>query len=259
MEYPKDHPLNQTAKLLQNSLYGKFGMKDDITIMEILENTTPENRKHIEFILDVYNSSITDILDLENHTLLIRKSSNDLKFNKNLDFYHGSDVNVAIASAITAEARIFMSQFKNDPTFKLYYSDTDSIVVNKPLPDHMVGNALGQLKLEYIIKKAVFLAPKVYAFITDQDQEIIKVKGLTKDVIDKLTFKDLEALLIKDSSREFNQNKWFKSIIEGEISTHDMIYTLKSTANKRNHIYVNGIFNSTKPYNYKDISKNDKA
>ena len=253
MEYPKGTPMNQSAKLLQNSLYGKFGMKDIITIMQILENITPEDKDNINSILDIYSSNIIDIIDLENHTLLIRKSENNLNYNKIDDYYHGSEVNVAIASAITAEARIFMSQFKNDPNFKLYYSDTDSIFTNKPLPESMVGTALGQLKLEYTIKKAVFLAPKVYALITEDGKEIIKVKGLTNELISKLTFSDLEALLAKDSSKEFTQEKWFKSVIKGEITTNDMIYTLKSTSNKRMHIYENGIFNNTKPYNYDDI------
>jgi len=173
-----------------------------------------------------------------------------LEINKPVsDEYHGTEVNVAIASAITAYARIHMSQFKNNPDFKLYYSDTDSMVTNKPLPDYMVGTGLGQLKLEYVIKKAVFLAPKVYALITTDGKEIIKVKGLTSEVISKLTFSDLEALLIKDTTREFIQEKWFKSLINSEITTNDMIYTLKATSNKRMHIYENGIFNNTKPYN----------
>jgi hypothetical protein len=195
-------------------------------------------------------SSITDILNLDSHTLIIRNSHADLTYNEKEEIYHGTEVNVAIASAITAEARINMSIFKNNPEFKIYYSDTDSIVTNKPLPDSMVGNALGQVKLEYVITKAVFLAPKVYAIITDEGKEIIKVKGLTNEVISKLNFSDLEALLIKDSSREFNQEKRFKSVINGQITTSDIIYTLKTTSNKRQQIYVNGIFNNTKPYNY---------
>ena len=37
--------------------------------------------------------------------------------------------------------------------------DTDSFVVNKPLPDWMVSkNELGKLKLEHIVKEGVFLA-----------------------------------------------------------------------------------------------------
>jgi hypothetical protein len=47
------------------------------------------------------------------------------------------------------------------------------------------------------------LAPKVYGLITDDGKEIIKVKGLTKDNVKTLNISDLEALLIKDSSRLF--------------------------------------------------------
>lgn len=50
---------------------------------------------------------------------------------------------------------MWMSVLKNNPDFKLYYSDTDSAVVDKQLPDYMVGTGLGQFKLEYTIKKAV--------------------------------------------------------------------------------------------------------
>jgi hypothetical protein len=67
---------------------------------------------------------------------------------------------------------------------------------------------------------------------------------------------DLEQLLIKDSSRLFTQDKWFKHITKGEISIHDIIYTLKVTSNKRKHIYVNEIFNNTQPYKYDEIIPN---
>lgn len=91
-----------------------------------------------------------------------------------------------------------MSFFKNNPDFKIYYSDTDSIFINKPLPDW--GSSLGQMKLEHVIYKAVFLAPKVYGFITTDGKEVIKVKGLTKEIVSNLHFNDLliESLLIKD-------------------------------------------------------------
>ena len=52
-----------------------------------------------------------------------------------------------------------MSIFKNNPNFKLYYSNTDSIIIDKPLPDNLVGTKLGQVKLEHIVKRGIFLAP----------------------------------------------------------------------------------------------------
>jgi hypothetical protein len=79
--------------------------------------------------------------------------------------YHGQDINIALASAITGAARVFMSVFKNNPNFTLYYSDTDSAVIDEMLPASIVGNGLGQMKLEHVINKAVFLAPKVYGLV----------------------------------------------------------------------------------------------
>jgi hypothetical protein len=50
---------------------------------------------------------------------------------------------------------------KNNPDFRLYYTDTDSGYFNKSLPDHAIcSKTLGKLKLENII--LFFLAPKVY-------------------------------------------------------------------------------------------------
>jgi len=75
------------------------------------------------------------------------------------------NVNIAIASAVTAYARIHMSQFKNSPLLpNLYYTDTDSAYFDGPLPDYMKDpKRLGALKLEGVYDKALFLAPKVYA------------------------------------------------------------------------------------------------
>lgn len=112
--------------------------------------------------------------------------------------YHGQDINIAIASAITAGARVEMSFFKNNPNFKLYYSDTDSAVIDAPLPDFMVGNGLGQMKLEHTINKAIFLAPKVYGLVDIDGNEIIKVKGIGHTFAKDLHIEHLELLLVKD-------------------------------------------------------------
>jgi hypothetical protein len=121
----------------------------------------------------------------------------------------------------------------------------------------MVGPELGQVKLEHVINRAVFLAPKVYGFITTEGLEIIKVKGVHHDVSSNIHINDLEHLLIEDSSRLFSQEKWFKKLIEGEIQVTDVIYTLKATSNKREAIYIDKIYDGTKPYYYNEIIKNN--
>ena len=45
----------------------------------------------------------------------------------------------------------------------IYYSDTDSLVLNGALPDHLISEtSLGLLKLEHIFSEGIFVMPKVY-------------------------------------------------------------------------------------------------
>ena len=57
---------------------------------------------------------------------------------------------------------------------------------------------LGQFKLENVFKEIVFLAPKVYGGITENGEEITKVKGLKIAV----SFSDLKSLIAKNESLE---------------------------------------------------------
>jgi hypothetical protein len=116
------------------------------------------------------------------------------------------NVSIAIAAAITAYSRIHMSQFKNNPLINLYYSDTDSIYVDKPLPDYLIDSkVLGKLKLENICSKAIFISPKVYYLETINNEIIYKVKGLKHEV--ELSISDFKNLLIKDVLIEKQQEK----------------------------------------------------
>ena len=103
-----------------------------------------------------------------------------------------------------------MSGVKNNPEIKVYYTDTDSIITNKPLKNSLVGNLLGQFKLECVIDKAVFLAPKVYGLITESGEQIIKIKGLTKDAVKDISFNELLNLLKRDRNIQLDQEKWLK-------------------------------------------------
>jgi len=130
-----------------------------------------------------------------------------------------------------------MSHFLKDSTdsdFKVLYTDTNSIFINGELPDYLIGTGLGQFKHEMTYKEIVFLAPKVYGGIisnglTKATTEISKIKGYKNQV----SFKDLKKLLIKNENLELVQDKWFKNVIEGNISIQDQIYNLKVNQNKR--------------------------
>ena len=211
LQYSKSHPMNLIAKLLLNSLYGKFGMRVESTKVEIFNLNSESGKLALKSLLDTAPNSVKDFIEFDsNRYLFVRDVIADV-FNE--DSYHGTDVNIAIASTITAGARIFMSAFKNNSLYNLYYSDTDSIVIDRLLNPRLVGTALGQLKLEHVISKAVFLAPKVYGFITKNGEEVIKVKGVTSEIASGIHINDLEYLLIKDSHKVFHQQKWYKSLV----------------------------------------------
>jgi hypothetical protein len=261
LQYKKGHPMNLIAKLLMNSLYGKFGMRMETTVVEMHDTSTDDRLQFFKERLDALGESITDYIKIDKTYVIVRDSKLAMKYDDELDMYHGVDVNIAVASAITAGARVHMSIFKKNPDFNLYYSDTDSAVVDAQLPIELVGSALGQMKLEYTINKAIFLAPKVYGLVDVDGNEIIKVKGISHDVASQLHIEDLESLLVKDSTREFTQEKWFKKQIEGEISILDTMYTLQATSNKRAPLYIYDdgveIYSNTRPYNYDEITSNN--
>jgi hypothetical protein len=77
---------------------------------------------------------------------------------------------VHIAAAIASYARIIINEYKNIPGNPCIMSDTDSAVLPYPLPDHLVGNGLGQMKLVNVIKKGIFIKKKTYYILTSENK-----------------------------------------------------------------------------------------
>jgi hypothetical protein len=226
LDYPKSDPMNYIAKIIMNSLYGRFGMDDNFIITEIMNKEDYDKYEELD-----KDNSILDVIEIDDNYLVQTKNPN-IELDTLLD--NGSEVhniNIAIAAAITAYARIHMTQFKNNENYNLYYSDTDSIYIDSPLDKNLIGKELGLMKLECICEDAVFLAPKVYSLITN-GEVIKKIKGLSSVSISKITFNDLVDLIGKDSKLESKQEKWYKNISNGNITIKDQIYTLKVTSNK---------------------------
>lgn len=112
LNYPKTEPMNFIAKILMNSLYGRFGMDDqfnDIIVIEKNDLNKFENK---------YINNITDILELDNKLLVKIKRDNLNNMLDNGSITH--NINIVIASAITSYSRIHMSKFKNNNDYKLF-------------------------------------------------------------------------------------------------------------------------------------------
>lgn len=52
----------------------------------------------------------------------------------------GMQGNVAFSLAVSAYSRIIMSEVKNNSDIKIYYTDTDSLITETPLPLSMVNS-----------------------------------------------------------------------------------------------------------------------
>ena len=190
------------SKLLLNSLYGKFGMKDIISTMKIVDHN--EAKK----ITKDYNYTICS--DLGDGKFLIKYSS---KVNESLrklvkDFEENPNSNhsraslfrsrgvpsaVQISAAISAYARISINKFKNIPGNPCVYSDTDSVVLTNKLPDICIGKDLGQMKLEHVIEEGIFIRKKLYALKTIDNKFIYKSSGVDSSTLNYDKFKLLLA------------------------------------------------------------------
>ena len=120
IKYDKSHPLNLIAKILLNSLYGRFGMSEINIKYEIISKN--------EF-KEISEDLIKDFIELDNYVLV------GLEVESKED-----STNISIASAITAYARIHMSQFKNNSKINLFYTDTDSIYTDSELDPNLIDS-----------------------------------------------------------------------------------------------------------------------
>ena len=208
-------------------------MMDSFPRIEIINKN-----EFFDFIDEFKSDEVQNCIELGDKIMVIYRT-HQADINTMLDgFKQTHNVSIAIASAITAYARIHMSQFKNNPDFILYYSDTDSAYIDRPLSEDMISKTvLGKMKLENILTDAIFLAPKLYCLETEDGKIIHKVKGLNHNI--DLTLSDFESLLYKDNYIQKLQTKWRKFLGDGHIKVLDELYTLKITENKRKLIYNN--------------------
>jgi len=224
------------AKLMLNSLYGKFGLDPYLPISEIID---------LDQQGDYINNpdfSIEEIINFGSRSL-IQYTDNSLdrdSINQN--------VCVAISASITAYARIFMSQFLADTNIDILYTDTDSFAIRGVLDPKFVGPDLGLFKLEHKFKEATFLAPKVYGgliYNTDNTiKEVVKVKGYKDDV----PYDVIKSLLVKNEVANLKHEKWFRDLKNSNITIVESIYKLSVTENKRKNIYLGDKFIGTIPY-----------
>lgn len=157
------------AKLMLNSLYGKFGQKR-LTQQYIINPDKAWKRKNF----DSYD--FLDYGDLE----IFRK---DKKANHKW-------VNLPIIIYITSLARLRLYNYFEKAGFdKIWYCDTDSIFTTTDLSNYC-SQELGYIKLEQEYKECYFIQPKVYGCKNGNDTTI-KIKGFNRSEVDFNKIKDI--------------------------------------------------------------------
>lgn len=155
--------IRHQAKILMNSLYGKFGQQ--MIISSIVPNTTGVNYGRITG----YSESLGKRVEI-----------NCLGDNMEVSYKHGESVYSfpAIAGAVTAYARMYLWELITKAGLSnVYYVDTDSLVTNKTGYDNLAAlldpYELGYLKLEGVTDNFVINGAKDYIFGED-----VKHKGV---------------------------------------------------------------------------------
>lgn len=159
------------AKLLLNCLYGTFGRKKDTSnVFNVSAQDLPLYM--LKYTITSIIQINPDLFTIVAKNKLLLENFQSLDSVLTVEGFQRSEFslvksNVAIASAITAYARIFMMPFKLDPSCA--YSDTDSVFTNDILGliEKLLGTELGEFKDELNgleIKEARFLGIKQYGY-----------------------------------------------------------------------------------------------
>jgi hypothetical protein len=127
---PSD-PKYYIAKLLMNSLYGRFGMNPDNEVTKILSH-----KKSEKIIMEKNAVDIIPLLDSDNVIVKYKTTSDESSRDVN--------VSVIISAAISAYSRMIMSDYLVKYADNMYSIDTDGIKLDCELhPDEVDDKKLG--------------------------------------------------------------------------------------------------------------------
>nr|ABR20837.1 DNA polymerase [Fusarium proliferatum] len=257
---PRNNAEKNVAKLILNSLIGRFGMNPDKLVTKLLNN-----KEHLTVCSTrVLKNSI--ILDDDNYldtfsTDINKDVCNEfgLDYTKVLNsknFYiekakpiSNNTISISTAAAILSYSRIYMAdtmQMILNKGGRIYYTDTDSIVTNIKLPDNMIdSNELGKFKLEHEVVEAYFISDKTYLIKNIEGKVIKKAKSVKEDSLD-----------IKDYIRFYNMEVYESAIkttakrdyTRGSVNIDSKKVTLNiDKYTKRERIFINKSWVNSKP------------
>lgn len=199
------------AKLIQNSLYGKFGMNRTRVSMGDMEERYDLRMKGIPF--KEFKHDCNGI---------------KLEFIQYMSESKASYIQPHIAAYVTSYARIllFRGLLQQSKTGTVAYCDTDSIACTSKMPAEMIHDKdYGKWALEGVLIEGIFLQPKFYAELYEDGTEVIKAKGIPREKMEELSINDYREWLaiMKEGEQERID------IFEGYESRKKFSTTLKAS------------------------------
>tara|TARA_B110000967_G_scaffold94827_1_gene97424 strand:+ start:2542 stop:4416 length:1875 start_codon:yes stop_codon:yes gene_type:complete len=241
--YSKKNLLNKISKLLLNSLYGRFGMHVTKSTKKIID---AKKLFHIKkrYKIDYYkplnkNAVIFSYTDKNNTTMET--------FSNNIP-----DTAVQIAMSITSYARIFLYKYQTLPNNFCYYSDTDSVFLQKRVPRYLTGIDLGKLRTVHKIKHAYFISLKSYIYLSNTNSFHLKFKGLTKTEQQNLSPSFFYSFFVEKPFSEkthviLRSEFFFKEFSSLNLLKRNILIKLKISFDKRVKSYENKKWTATRP------------
>ena len=170
----KNPGLRTLAKMMLNSMWGKFGQKRNKTQVKEFTDPADFHRFHQS---DKYDVSYVSVLTEKRVEIHYKHQLEDDPVSPNL--------NIFVACFTTCWARLRLYEALDLLQDRVLYFDTDSIIFNGLMgqPKPQLGNYLGDFKNElseddYIVEFASG-GPKNYGYITKKGKQECKVRGIS--------------------------------------------------------------------------------
>jgi hypothetical protein len=176
----KGTPPYLIAKLLMNSLYGKFGQHEDTETAIKDPDPDPEEYELLRW------------LDEDRGWVLVKSHGKG-------KFYLPQ-----VAVHVTARAQLVLFDALRrivERGGRIFYCDTDSVVTD----DHRlpVSDKLGDFKLEHRVYESFFLLPKTYCLTLDGGRTELRAKGYPRQLQRQITKRHFEDALFRGDLKGF--------------------------------------------------------
>jgi G:T-mismatch repair DNA endonuclease (very short patch repair protein) len=209
----KNAGMRQVAKICLNSLWGKFGQRQNQPKTIYIQNRDELIRYALDNHIIIQNLEIINTEDLIELTYISKEESVE----------ESDKVNVYLSIFTSSQARLKLYEALENLQERVLYYDTDSVIyIDDGSPTNItVGDFLGCFKDEldgHWITEFVSGGPKNYAYITDNGKAVCKIKGFTLNYENsqKLNMKTMLSMM-ENTKRERAED--FKEVSEEDKQT----------------------------------------